>query len=298
LKKPSWVRLPFLLLLPLLFSCAGEPEKATLYGDYYNLARDLHGAGRYDRAEFYYLACLKGDRSRGDCLFNLSLLYLETNRPDKALPYLTELHHRDGENLLVMDNLGVAYSLKEEWDEALAWYGRVLEIFPWDRTALYNGALVQTRKGEGEKSLASLEKLWERDKSYPTAMALWERTGERSPEERLSYLEEAETGEKGEILDLNRKKLDSFLSLERQGEALDLLDILIESDPEREGEYLFTRGILLLNHNQSEEGLTDLREAFRKGYRDGARLSSVKSQLSPSLGEVVNKLESLYFPEE
>ncbi len=299
MKRPFWDKpVPLILLALLFFSCAGGPEGDVLRADYFNLARDLHDAGRYERAEYYYRLSLKGDEERGDSLFNLSLLYLETNRTDMSLDCLNELYARDRENLMVMDNLGVVYSRKEEWDLALDWYGKVLEIFPWDRTALYNGALIYTRKEMADESLAWLEKLRERDKSYRTAMALWERSADKTWREKILFLEETETGTEEEKLDISRRKLDLYLENGMDREALALLAVLKESDPDRAGEYLFSEGELLLLDNQSEEGLRALREAFRKGYRDVGRLSALKVQFSPSLLENINQLEALYFPED
>ncbi|MBN2626650.1 MAG: tetratricopeptide repeat protein, partial [Spirochaetales bacterium] len=282
----------------LFFSCAGGPEGDVLRADYFNLARDLQDAGRYERAEYYYKLALRGDGERGDSLFNLSLLYLETDRTDMALDCLNELYGRDRENLIVMDNLGVVYSRREEWDQALDWYKKVLEIFPWDRTALYNGALIYTRKEMPHESLAWLEKLRERDKGYKTAMALWERSDEKSWQEKLLCLEETETETESEKLDISRKKLDLYRDNGMDREALALLAVLKESDPDRAGEYLFSEGELLLLANRSEEGLRALREAFRKGYKDEGRLSALKVQFSPSLQENINQLVALYFPED
>jgi lipopolysaccharide biosynthesis regulator YciM len=297
LKKLFWVRrfLPVLFCFGTLFSCVQGPEEETLHIDYYNLAREFYDLGDYDRAEYYYSLVLGEDSSNRESRYNLALLYLKQGEGNKALGHLKKLYAADEANLSVMNSIGIAYSLKEEWEDALEWYGKVLELFPWDETALYNGALIYTKQENTEESLKWLEKLWERDKSYQTAMALWERTSDKTAEERRGYLEEAETSDEDEIKELDIMKFDFYLSENYTEEALLLVDNLKEEDSENEGWYCFKEGELLLSLYRIEEGLAAVREAFRKGFHESADLEAFAEQLSPGYREVFEELEELYF---
>ncbi|MDC7222730.1 MAG: tetratricopeptide repeat protein [Spirochaetales bacterium] len=291
---------PLLLILALtgcFFSCTLGPEEEVLVGDYYNLARDFQDLGEYDRAEYYYKLCLERTPDDRQSRYNLALMYLTQGEADRALDQLKKLHHADEAQLSVMNSMAIAYSLKEEWEEALSWYDKVLEQFPWDETALYNGALIYTKMEKPEESLAWLEKLWERDKSYQTAMALWDRTGELSAEERLVYLEGAESSDEDELTELYKKKFDLYWEVDLKEEALLLADTLKTADPDNAGLYWFKEGEILLEQYRLEEGLAAVREAFRKGFQDEAELTALLDQLAPSYREVLEELEGLYFPD-
>ena len=296
MKRPFWARVLAPLLFLALFSCAHTPEQGVLADDYYNLARDFHRLGEYGRAEFYYGASLDLEPKSRDSLYNLALLYLETGNGDKALDSLNRLYGLDENNLLVMNALGLAFSLREEWDEALAWYDRVLEQFPWDRTALFNSALILSEQENPSEALSRLDRLWERDKSYRTAMALWEKTGDRPAEVRREYLESAETEDEGELLDLKRRRFDFYLIQKMDEEALSLAGRLKEEDSEKGGWYWFKEGELLLKQYRIEEGLASVREAFRKGFDRSGDVAALADQLAPSYRDAVLEMEKLYFP--
>ena len=298
MKRPFSARLLFLFsVLAVFFSCAGTPEGEHLADDYYNLAREFHRLGLYDRAKNYYLICLDREPEGRDALYNLALVYLETGNPDKALPFLEKLFSFDRNNLVIMDALGIAYSLKEEWDVSLSWYDRVLEIFPWDGTALYNSALILSDQEKPGEALERLDRLWTRDKSYRTAIALWERTEERTAEVRGEYLESAVTEDEDQKVDLMKREFTFYLTQNREDEALVLAGELKEKDPEQEGWYWFKEGELLLRQYRTEEGLTSVREAFRKGFHRESDISALAEQLAPNYRNIIREMEDLYFPE-
>ncbi|MDC7218532.1 MAG: tetratricopeptide repeat protein [Spirochaetales bacterium] len=302
MKKLFWAKsFPvFFLLAGMILSCTSSPDGDTLSADYYNLARDFQELGEYDRAEYYYELCLERDRDDRESRYNLALMYLSQGKADDALSQLKKLKGYDDSHRAVLNSMAIAYSLKEEWEEALELYDQVLKEFPWDETALYNGALIYTKQeeeGSDELALQWLEKLWERDKSYQTAMALWERSEDRIPSERLLILEEAETSTEEELLELNKKKFDLYLDAGLKEEALSLTESLKSGDEDKAGWYWFKEGELLLTLYRTEEGMAAIRESFRKGFKDNSELEKLYDQLAPSLMESIKMMESLYFSE-
>ena len=266
--------------------------------DYYNLAVELHSIKEYDRAEIYYKKCLSLAKNQNDCLFNLALLYLETERPQHAKPLLEQLLTRDSKNRSVINAMGVVFSQQKEWDQALEWYEKSLSLFPWDFEALYNEALVYDAKEESLKAREILEILWERERTYRLFTLLYPYYENEENKKKIELLLQVETGGVEEKDAVEKELLNIYLENDSFEEALLLLESLYEREQnkrtEKGGEYLFLKGDLLLSLYRTQEGLTSIREAFRKGYDDRERITDLADRLAPSTRHILLQWEELY----
>jgi tetratricopeptide (TPR) repeat protein len=103
-----------------------------------NLGAVQRDTGNLDAAETLLLKSLKlaeeaGD-ARGAAISRnaLGALYIRTEEPEKAVPYLEssleELPLEDFQRARVYNNLGLAYRKRREYENSLRWYNRSLEL--------------------------------------------------------------------------------------------------------------------------------------------------------------------------
>lgn len=300
MKKPSWVNPLLGSALFLLFSCAGGVESQVLRADYYNLALDLHGQGLYDRAEFYYRESLTAGGSDRDILYNLALLYLETGKPDQAEERLLLLHRQDPLHRPLLNALGLVSFQREEWEQALEWYDRTLAVYPRDGNALFNSALVLEKMEREEEAKKRWETLWEERKDQDVFSRLYPYYSDALREDRLVLLEAFEPKTDNGIDKKEELLLELYREMGRHDEALALIDSLLnrhlDDETDKLGEAYFYRGEILLSLFQNEDGLTALKEAFRRGYGSASERDALRESLDPDVAEAVAELEKIYLP--
>ncbi|MDA3850634.1 MAG: tetratricopeptide repeat protein [Spirochaetaceae bacterium] len=153
MKKRYWVSLLFLLIF--LFSCATVGID-TQVNDFYNLALDLHKSGNFERAKYYYLRALNSEDPPFDAMYNLVLLYIQSNNYTAARDMLSDLQKNDPENR-EFKHLELYLEASQEGGDPLVVANEILEIYPRDLYALQVSAELYLKKGNPQKAREMLE---------------------------------------------------------------------------------------------------------------------------------------------
>ncbi|MDD4203390.1 MAG: ATP-binding protein [Candidatus Omnitrophica bacterium] len=103
----------------------------TLYGTYSD-------SGEYDRALQLLQRLMKMDPENGQYYHDIGLLYINGyNDPDKALSYFKKLKQINKDYPSLDTDIGLAYEKKGDIDNAILFYSRAVDKFPFDSWSMY-----------------------------------------------------------------------------------------------------------------------------------------------------------------
>lgn len=110
-------------------------------------------------AEQDYLAAIEVDPLIPEAYNNLGALYIDENRNEEAVFYLSEALERNPRYFTAQMNRGIANSKMGRTLEALADFNRAGQLRPNDPLLLLNRALVYYQMGQYESAINTLERL-------------------------------------------------------------------------------------------------------------------------------------------
>ena len=114
---------------------------------------------------------------------NLGLLATREGKTAEAIPYFGQALLLSPNHLVALDNLGNAYRLQKNWDEARKTFERALKVSPGDPEANYSLGMVFAQTDDNERAYDYLQRALKFRPGYPEAMnnlgVLYLRTGRR-----------------------------------------------------------------------------------------------------------------------
>lgn len=121
-------------------------EKAMIV---YNYGLITEKSGDSVNAIKLYTETLSLDASNTKAKINLGIMYLEMDPPDTdtALSFLTQAYEEDKGNFEVNNNLGSAYLLKKDYQNAITYYLNALKMSPRDNKVRINLAKAYAESG-------------------------------------------------------------------------------------------------------------------------------------------------------
>ncbi|MFN3739382.1 MAG: tetratricopeptide repeat protein [Thermodesulfovibrionales bacterium] len=115
-------------------------------------ANTFESNGHYEEAIEYYERALKIDPSDYRVMNQIAYLYIKLGVPDRAIEYIDRLKKFRSDYVPSMINLSVALMMKAEYEEAEMVLLEVLGIEPFNKTALFNLAILYENKGRFEEA--------------------------------------------------------------------------------------------------------------------------------------------------
>ncbi len=108
--------------------------------------------GNYEEAIEYYERALKIDPSDYRVMNQIAYLYIKLGIPDRAIEYIERLKKFRSDYVPSMINLSVALMMKAEHAEAERVLLDVIRVEPFNKTALFNLAILYENKGRLEEA--------------------------------------------------------------------------------------------------------------------------------------------------
>ncbi len=124
----------------------------------YNRGTVLARTGQYGEATRYLESAVEADPTLADAWYNLGLVYLKQERPEKALTILKRLSDNFPSEKMYHYSLGATWRQMDKGKEAIKEFKKALEVDPAYREAQY--ALAKTYEDEGKRKQA--KKAWQR----------------------------------------------------------------------------------------------------------------------------------------
>jgi len=177
----------------------------------------------------------------------------------------------DPDSFLVK-NYGVYYSFKGEYDEAIKWYAKALEINPKNSGAMCNRGASLSRKGEHNEAIKWFAKALEINPKDYNAM--------RNRGASLSWKGEYDEAIKwyGKALEINPRDYHAIrqrgVSLSKKGEddeAIKCYDKALEINP-KDSAAMRQRGVSLSKKGEEDEAITWYKKALDINPRDSVAL--------------------------
>lgn len=263
------------LSVVFVLGCSTVPEDIS--SEYYNIGNAYFDVGDYQKAIDYYMKALSDDHPDANKIrYNLAVAYTESGRVNQGLEMFEMLLQLDPENLLVLQSKAYAFYLLGDDESSLEVYDRILEVFEYNETALYNKALILM----GSDRIAArsvLDKLYEVDSSVEVVMLLGEIYLEDGDKESYAILlEEAVIGNPGDIR-LLEGLAEHYVNEGMFFKAIDYFDELLNVDAyERLPEILFKKAeIQFIELDDYENGYDTLVKALDAGFDDKSQIDQL-----------------------
>ncbi|QEN07929.1 tetratricopeptide repeat protein [Oceanispirochaeta crateris] len=289
MSRQFWAFNGLLILIASLLSCQTTVSKVDLSRDYYNIGNAYSDLGEYVKAAEYFERALVLNPDLNQAAFNLARTNLETENYETALTLLEDLEAEDSENLIVLEMLGYAWYKRGDEEKAGEYYRRSLSINPAHVRSLYNLSLLEKRNKNWGMSRYYLENLLKlEDKKEYRVLIAELAAAEEEYDLALDYYEDLVLEYDGDTVVYGAMK-DLYLKTEMYYKALEMLDLLIESEPEDSllKDYYFEKGnIEILYLDDIILGQDHLIQALDAGYSDKETLDALVSAIDlPYKGE-------------
>lgn len=122
------------------------------------LARRAERAGALTEARATYMDMVEGHPEYGPALHRLGVVSVKLDEIDTAVKYLERAATAMPESSIVLGDLGYAYYLKGDLDEALSTLGKALERDPTDKRIINNQAVVLGHMGKTDECLETFRR--------------------------------------------------------------------------------------------------------------------------------------------
>lgn len=258
-----------LIFILLILGCSTVSQNIS--SEYYNVGNAYYDVGNFEKAiEYFKKAIEEDDSSVNRIRYNLAIAYSESGRVEEGLKHFFILLDDDPENLQVLQSVAYAYYLNENTEDALLTYNKILSIFEYDSTALYNKAMILIEKGDREAAKVLLEKLYEVDTSLEVVHQLGSLYREFEMSESYVYLFETALIDNKKDLEILTGLVEYYETEEMYFKVLEFIDVVLDLEElEDSTELLFKKGsILILELNDYNNGFLNLKNAVESGYKD------------------------------
>ncbi len=114
-----------------------------------NLAFEYYNKKEYEKSIELFNKCIENGSTRDDSYMMIALSYVKLNNPEKALEIIKDT--KDKENYLL--NHFLVYKELEEYDKAIAYGDKLLELNPENTLALHHMSDIYDKLDDEERSL-------------------------------------------------------------------------------------------------------------------------------------------------
>ena len=272
---------PTILVLTGCISMSKREQNAL---EAFNQANVFKEAGQLDEAIESYRKTLKLRPTITSASFNLALTLADMDNFDESLKILNRLERQDPRNTRILQTKGWVYRKAERYDEAIAAYNAVLDIFSNDSTAIRSLADIEERQGQINKAITQMEKLLIIDDSVENHTILARLYGiQKYPQAVLQEYQ---------WIDIHGK-LDTKARLDagKTAEQLGLFDEAIKyyrqvgtsnTTESIEAWYLMTK-LQLVTLQDYASGLASLEQALSLGFQDDKAIYNLILEVPPDI---------------
>ena len=285
----------YLLLFILLISCAGGLSKRESARVYYNLGNAYFELGKNEEASSAYLRALDFDDKLKVASFNLARTYIETEKYSEALRLLDNMLENDSKNTVVHSAKGYCLFRFGDYTAASESYLNVLEINPGDQDALFNYALLMT---ELEDYKTAIEKFAVLKNTNPDDEFLVKKIDfaigrvyylQEDFSNSLQYLESVYA--KDPQYDKTAEYLFHIYEQKKYyGKMINTGKKLLEKDKENSTLQFTMSRVLLLEIEDSEQGLEYFQKAIDNGFNDKEKIDGILSHENLTVKKELEKI--------
>ncbi len=276
-------------------SCAGGLSKRESARVYYNLGNAYFELGKNEDASAAYLRALDFDSELKVATYNLVRTYIEAEKYSEALRLLDRMIENDNENTVLHSAKGYCLFRFGNYNKAAESYLDVIKINPGDQDALFNYAFIMTELGNYESAVEKLAELksanpdddllavkidfaigriYYLQEDYKKSQEYFESVYEKNPDygETAAYLFEIYKNSKlyGKMVETGKK--------------------ILENEPDN-GDILFDLSrVLLLEIEDSEQGLEFFKKAIKSGFSDKEMLDELLENKNNSVKKEIEKI--------
>lgn len=297
MNKPYWDdTLKYVLpLIFLLFLSGCKTVSEDISSEYYNIGNAYYDVGNYDKAiEYYNRALVDGSLNENKIRYNLAVAYSESGRVKEGLYNFEFLLAQDPQNLKVLESVAYAYFLIDEKEKSLEVYDQILEIFEFNKTALFNKALILVDDNK-EEAETLLKKLYTIDSTVPVVLLLGKLYRDRDDWASAIKLYEVSLIKDEKNIEMLNALTEYYLYAEQYDKVLLYLDKLILYDKkENLSDYYFRKAeVELLNMKDFDSGLKSLKDAVDNGFTTQFKIKALlEDEQLENLADVEGYLKS------
>lgn len=274
-------------------------EREKYWIENYNKGVTRLDRQKYDEAELYLRTAIAIDARRSEAFRKLIVVYVNTQKPAKALELYAKLLRRHPDDIDLLSSTANLHYCQEEFSKVIPILQKVLSLSPDNSDALANMALTYEAMGEMEKALDAFKKAIRanpedndlvfllgvhhyKNKAYPEAIRLFEKVLQKKPSDIKSvsnignaYLCMAEDlrlqlkSSKGEVLSAQSVKELKSQAIAHYSNAIPYLEKALANKP-NQPEVWRNLGVAYINTGENEKG----EEAFLKA--EEFRIKSAK----------------------
>lgn len=223
--------------------------------------------GNEERAIHFFSAAIKFDKNNKNYYYHRADSKIKLGRYADALEDLIIANKLDEKDPYIYNKMGVANHFLRNYEKALFYFDKALEINPIVNEFNYNRARTHVALKNYEKAIADFSMVIE---LAPDNLDTY--LYRASAYSALGKYEEAEN-DYSKYIEMNpgnfsvfQKRADVRISLKKYEQALEDLNKTIELKPENANAY-HNRGIVEYNLNKKEEACRDFKKSGELGYK-------------------------------
>lgn len=273
----------------LLLGCLTPTIKRDLAREYYNIGNTYFSMNKYAQAVESYQKALTYDPDLVEGSFNLARVYFALGRYDEGLEILHRLQLEKGENIILLQTIAYGLAKSGKREEAIQYYTHVLSLTEGNTHSLYNLGLLYYEMEQYDHAYTYLSRVYEIDKQDPDTLkilGLIEVRRERFSE-ALQYFFPYLT-QRPEDLEIGLTVYRILSDQKRYGEALKILETLLEKKKEEPRLWFEKAFILLTKAEEKQAGLDALSKALTLGFKDVQKFRMLLGETPPNYLEEVN----------
>jgi tetratricopeptide (TPR) repeat protein len=264
-----------LLILISLISCNTISD--NLSSEFFNIGNAYYEVGEYEKAiEYYNRALIEGSDGENSIRYNLAIAYSESNRVQEGLVHFEYLLDQDPENMKILQSIAYAYYLLEDRKKSLELYDKILGIFGYNSTALFNKALllIDDNMDEAEEVL---EKLYSVDSSVEVVLLLGRIYKENEKWDSFIEIYELALVDNQNSPDILKDLIGYYESSEQYYKFLFYMEkLLAVEDWEKLSDLYFRKAeVELVKLNDFNAGLQSLKNAVDNGFDDLVKVNAL-----------------------
>lgn len=256
-----------------LSGCASVPDEIS--SEYYNIGNAYFDVKDYEAAADYYVKALHENHPMVNRIrYNLGIAYTESGRVKLGVEQFQVLLSEDPDNLVVLQSLAYAYYLFGDDDSSLAVYDRILGVFPYEETALYNKAFILLGLDRAEEAEVLLETLYEVEPSSEVAVLLGDLYKENGENDDFVIIYEEALLADAENSRIMEGLADYHLEEKAYLKSIVYIDRLVELESySGKSEFLFKKAeILFFELDDYQGGFDAFVKAVDLGFDDEERI--------------------------
>lgn len=258
-----------ILIVVTLAGCSSV--SSNISSEYYNVGNAYYDVGNFEKAIEYYTKALKEDHPLVNKIrYNLAVAYSESGRIEEGISNFKLLLKDDPDNLMVLQSLAYAEYIYGDNEKSLEYYDKILSIFEFDSTALFNKSLIKMEENKIEDAKELLEKLYTFDDSDEVVLKLGEVYKQVEDWDSLVRIFETSLADGEQNQDVLRGLIDYYILDKSYYKAIDYIDLLVsQKDFDDSPAMLFEKGVVqIVELNDFQSGFSSLKDAVQLGFSD------------------------------